>query len=550
MPLLQAWGGVTIAYRRSLNDSPAYTRNHEEITKAFEEGIYYAEALDPKAAKLDGFGHIEAMVFHKQVRDDAQGSASAADTRETRTSKAAESGKWHASDEEVVLPARSVFVATGARPNVAYEFEHKGHFAKEHGHYRTYRDVNGTLTPVTVAPHCKDAGFGAFTSYQQDHRRVSFVGDTHPVFHGSVVKAIASGQRIYPKIVAGLGERVHRRGDAAEYAGFRARMQEQFSATVESVRRLSPSTVELTVRAPLAARHFKPGQFFRLQNFETHALLLDGTALQTEALALAGARVDADSGRVSLMVMEYGASARLVGTFQPGDPVLLMGPTGVRAKIPGGGETVLVVGGRRAAATILSVGTALRAAGNRVLFAAGFENAGEIFCRDELEQAADTILWVMQSGAPVVPRRAQDRAAQGDLLEALVRYAADHPPIKLQDVDRLLVIGGAGLVRHVRDARRGPLGKFLSKNPVAIGSAHSVMQCMLKGVCSQCLQWQIDPATGLRTKAVFACSWQDEPIDIIDLDNLDERLAQNRLQEHLTNLWLDHLFERHKVARI
>ena len=205
VPLLQAWGGVTIAYRRSLNDSPAYTRNHEEITKAFEEGIYYAEALDPKTAKLDRYGHIEAMVFHKQLR--------------------AESGKWHASDEELVLPARSVFVATGARPNVAYEFEHKGHFAKEHGHYRTYRDVNGTLAPVTVAPHCKDADFGAFTSYQQDHRRVSFVGDTHPVFHGSVVKAIASGQRVYPKIVAGLGERVHRRGDAAEYAGFRARMR-------------------------------------------------------------------------------------------------------------------------------------------------------------------------------------------------------------------------------------------------------------------------------------------------------------------------------------
>ena len=108
----------------------------------------------------------------------------------------------------------------------------------------------------------------------------------------------------------------------------------------------------------------------------------------------------------------------------------------------------------------MSVGTALRAAGNYVLFAAGLENAGEIFCRDELEQAADTILWVTQSGAPVVPRRAQDRAAQGDLLEALTAYAADNPPIKLQNVDRLLAIGGAGLVRRVRDARRGPLGKF------------------------------------------------------------------------------------------
>ena len=131
-----------------------------------------------------------------------------------------------ACERRVVLPARSVFVATGARPNVAYEFEHKGHFAKEHGHYRTYRDVNGTLTPVTVAPHCKDTDFGAFTSYQRDHRRVSFVGDTHPVFHGSVVKAIASGQRIYPQIVAGLGERPYT-GAATppEYAGFRARMQ-------------------------------------------------------------------------------------------------------------------------------------------------------------------------------------------------------------------------------------------------------------------------------------------------------------------------------------
>ena len=32
--------------------------------------------------------------------------------------------------EKITLPARSVLVATGARPNVAYEFEHKGTFLK------------------------------------------------------------------------------------------------------------------------------------------------------------------------------------------------------------------------------------------------------------------------------------------------------------------------------------------------------------------------------------------------------------------------------------
>ena len=41
LPLLRAWGGVTVTYRQGLNQSPAYIRNHEEITKALEEGIFY-----------------------------------------------------------------------------------------------------------------------------------------------------------------------------------------------------------------------------------------------------------------------------------------------------------------------------------------------------------------------------------------------------------------------------------------------------------------------------------------------------------------------------
>ena len=43
--LLQSWGGVTIAYRKRLIDSPSYTLNHEEVEKALEEGIRFAEGL-------------------------------------------------------------------------------------------------------------------------------------------------------------------------------------------------------------------------------------------------------------------------------------------------------------------------------------------------------------------------------------------------------------------------------------------------------------------------------------------------------------------------
>src|SRR5204862_39622 len=45
--LLVGWGGVTIAYRKRLIDSPSYTLNHEEVGKALEEGVVFAEGLSP-----------------------------------------------------------------------------------------------------------------------------------------------------------------------------------------------------------------------------------------------------------------------------------------------------------------------------------------------------------------------------------------------------------------------------------------------------------------------------------------------------------------------
>ncbi|MHB8347200.1 MAG: FAD-dependent oxidoreductase [Acidiferrobacterales bacterium] len=534
--LLRAWGGITVAYRRGMNESPAYTRNHEEIIKALEEGIYYAEGLDPKEAQTDRYGQVEALRC-RQLSRNADGS-------------------WEDTGEEISVPARSILVATGARPNVAYEFEHRGHFAKEHGHYRTYHDAGDHLTAVPVAAHCKVDDFGPFTSYEVDNRRVSFLGDTHPVFHGSVVKAVASGKRTYPKILAAMGGRAGQRGDDQEYKRFRGQLDELLTTRVEKVERLAKTVVELTVRAPMAARRFRPGQFFRLQNFEAHASMVDGTRMQSEALALYGAKVDKDRGTVSVVVIEKGASSRLVAMLEPGDPVTLMGPTGVRATIPEGNETVMIVGGVLGVAYLRSVGTALRSAGNRVFYVAAFPTAGDVICRDEAEDAADCILWVTERGDPPAPRRPQDLAASGDLVETLVRYASGSlggtngaPPVQLEDVDRLLIIGSSCLVRRLRDARDQELGKFLAKRPQTVASIGTPMQCMLKGVCSQCLQWQIDPHTGRRTKAVFACSWQDQPVDIVDLDNLDERLSQNRVQEYLTGLWLDHLVSKNKLQR-
>lgn len=535
LPLLHAWGGVTVAYRQGLNQSPAYTRNHEEITKAFEEGIFYAEGLEPARADLDRFGHVQALVCRRRT----QGA----------------DGTWSVTQKQVTLPARSVFVAAGATPNTIYEREYPGTFIMRGDSFLPHREEGDALNAVEQNLHCKQPQFGPFTSYRKNDHRVSFLGDTHPVFHGSVVKAIASSMRTYPAIMENL--RTHSVGNGADdLAAFRARMTDLLQPRITQVRRYSPSVVQIEVRAPLAARNLRPGQFFRLQNYESLSPLVEGSRLQTEAMALTGVKIKTDPDSVSLMALEVGASSRLCATLRPGDPLVLMGPTGKPTEIPRD-ETILVAGGRRGAAVMLTLGPLLRAAGNRVLYFAGFRIADELYLQEQLEQAADVVVWCTASGTPIQPRRAQDRSLTGDFVDIVKCYAEGKlepagaaPLFNLMQVDRILAIGSERLLRMVQEGLHGRLAGCFRSDLKAIGSVGSPMQCMLQGVCAQCLQWQIDPATGQRTRAVFSCAGQDQPLAWVDLDHLDARLAQNKLQERITDLWLDYLFTHSDTARV
>jgi NADPH-dependent glutamate synthase beta subunit-like oxidoreductase/NAD(P)H-flavin reductase len=515
--LIHQWGGVTIAYRRRMQDSPAYINNHEELKKALEEGVFYSEALEPARVELDQYGHVKTLTCHKRIREIDH--------------------LWQATTEEVSLPAKSIFVATGTQPNVAYGFEHDGTFKRHRYQYYHYEDDSGELVPVNSITHCKDPDFGPFTSYTNDPYRVSLIGDTHPVFHGSVVKAIASGLRTYPKILNVLRPKLGQPGKESEYQAFAQRMRALFESRVLRSERRSDNVVEITLKAPLAAKHFKPGQFYRLQNYETFASSLNGTLLQMEPLALVAAECDKRQGTLSFMVIENGASSKLCALLRPGESVSLMGPTGVRTKITEEPETVLIIGDKLSIPLLSTYGPALRAAGSRVIYVGYFKHKKEIYCQERLENAADIILWSISSGERLKVRP-QDSCTAESPIAALPQYAKK---LLLNDVDRIHVIGNSQLLRGFQEARKTSLKEILLKNPRVSGSVYSTMQCMLKGVCAQCLQWQVDPETGQRTKAVFACSWPDQPLELIDFNNIDERLIQNRLQEHLSSLWVDAL---------
>lgn len=533
--LIHEWGGVTIAYRRAMQESPAYINNHEEVQKALEEGVYYSEGLEPAAVDLNEYGHAEALICYKRVRD------------ETNT--------WKTTQEELRLPARSILVATGTQPNTAYEFEHRKTFNRLNLQYQHYEDIDGELNVAHGVLHCKDLQFGPFTSYRKDDKRVSLIGDTHPVFHGSVVKAIASGMRTYPKILELLRHKINLDANSHEYHHFAKRMKDLFSARIVNIERKTNKSLELTIQAPLAAKHFKSGQFYRLQNYEMSAATIDQTLLQMEPLALAAAACDKVNGRLTFIVNENSTTAKLCATLKPNDAVSLMGPTGVRAKVPAERETILILGDQSSFPLLRSYGAELRAAANRVLYHGYFSDAREVYSQTDLENAADVIIWNTTSAPTITPRRTSDCSiVHENAMMALLQYQKsikeNSEAISLTDVDRIYVAGTTELLRSFQQARKTFLKEYLIKQPKVFGSVYGNMQCMLKGVCAQCLQWQTDPETGLRTKAVFACSWQDQPLELIDIDHIDARQSQNYLLDRFNQLWLDYLFTRHNIERL
>lgn len=501
--LIREWGGITIAYRKSIQESPAYQRNHEEVIKAMEEGIYYAEGLEPTAVLLDQYGAAQALVCRSRVQD--------------------EEGKWILSSEEQTLPARSIFVATGAKPNIAYEFEHRNTFVRSGTAYQGYENVAGHLHPVANNGHVKAESIGIFTSYDQQDRRVSFLGDTHPLFHGSVVKAIASAKRSYPHVMSVLKNKANST-TVETYSEFREKINHLFDARVVSVVRHTHDVVELTVNAPMAAKQFQPGQFYRIQNYEALSARVDNTKLQTETISALGI-AHANHDYLSFFIVENGASSKLISTLKIDQPISIMGPTGAKTKIPDDLEHIVIVGNRLAIMYLLSAGPALKSAGHRIHFIC-HATTQEQFALDRITKLTDSMIFCEQE-------------------EQVIN---EMQKINWESVRSVFVIGHASLLKKIQQARQIALKNQLHENVKFTASVYGSMQCMLKGVCAQCLQWQIDPATGKRTKAVYACSWQHQPMEIIDIDHMQERLTQNRPQEILTNLWIQYLFEKREVG--
>ncbi len=505
--LVNGWGGVTIAYRRRLIDSPSYTLNHEEVFKALEEDIRFAEGLSPVAVEIDANGAAKALKVE---------------------------GEQNGEKITATLPARTILVAAGTQPNTVLAREDATHAFIDGKYFRALDEAGEPATPERV---CKPDDVRVLMYKHTDGRFMSFFGDLHPSFAGNVVKAMGGAKQGYPVLTRTMETLAPAQKKPAEIL---AEANGNWRATVVRVDRLTPTIVEVVVEAPAAARNFEPGQFYRLQNYEARSKKVDGTLLTMEGLALTGAWVDKDKGLLSLITLEMGGSSDLCAMLEPGEPVIVMGPTGTPTEIEPG-ETVVLAGGGLGNAVLFSIGQAFRKAGSKVLYFAGYKKVIDRYKVEEIEAAADVVVWCCDEAPGFAPSRPQDKSTVDNIVETMRKYASGElgdQPIPFNAADRIVAIGSDGMMNAVRLARHGVLKPHMKAGHRALGSINSPMQCMMKEICAQCLQLHKDPVTGKET-VVFSCFNQDQELDRVDFGNLRQRLRQNGTQEKIGAQWID-----------
>jgi NAD(P)H-flavin reductase len=340
-------------------------------------------------------------------------------------------------------------------------------------------------------------------------------------------------------------------GSARDWKSFASKLDGLLKPTVVRVDRLTPTIVEVVVHAPLAARKFNPGQFYRLQNYEADSLRVRDTLLMMEGVALTGAWVDVEKGLLSMIILEMGVSSRLCSALRPGQRVVVMGPTGTPTEIPEN-TTALLLGGGLGNAVLFSIAKAFRERGGKVIYFAGYKKSEDFFKREEIEASTDVVVYSVDQGTPIAPRRQQDKSFVGNIVQAMVAYAKGElgsVTIPLSDAERVIAIGSDRMMAAVSAARHTALKPYLKEDHVGIASINSPMQCMMKAICAQCLQRHVDHSTG-KEEFVFTCVNQDQCMDDVDFEHLSSRLKANTVMEKIANAWLNVLMKEHAIPHV
>ncbi|MCC8369093.1 MAG: FAD-dependent oxidoreductase [Rickettsia endosymbiont of Oxypoda opaca] len=498
-------GGITIYYRGSLQNSPAYKLNHEELMQAMAVGVNFIENMQLHVINVDKYDYVESVEFNNY-------------------------------GERKKVKARTIIMAVGTEnakiesPEEKYSYfgdcdpKYAGSVVKalassKEGYEAINKRLDSMVKPALLRSSKKvPYVIPAKAGIQKKHLKQAKLYKN--LLYNSLKYSLDSrlrGNDIRNSSHATVpvkprNDKLFRLEDCK---GFFAKLDYLLNSKIEKINILSDKIVELVIHSPLAVQNFKPGQFFRLQNYS------DDVTKLMEPLALTGTYVDLEKNLIHLIVLETGQSSNLCRYLSVGEAVALMGPTGTPTEILKDSNMVLV-GGGLGNAVLLSIGQALKKNNCRITYFAGYKKLADRFYAEKIEEIADKVVWCFEEEQKCRSRTGKNLCIKGSVIDGI-----KHMQTQGEDffqIDRVIAIGSAEMMEAVSNIKN----KVFGENVELIVSVNASMQCMMKGICGQCVQ----KVKGDKSY-IFACSCQDQNAEIIDFPSLKNRLRQNAVQEKL-----------------
>jgi NAD(P)H-flavin reductase len=247
-----------------------------------------------------------------------------------------------------------------------------------------------------------------------------------------------------------------------------------------------------------------------------------------EGVVVTALAIDKEAGVISGIVVETGGSSSLIKNFKAGEPCVFMGPSGKPTEIFRN-ETVVLVGGGRGNQPLTALAEVFKDNGCKVLFFAGYRQKNYIVRPEKMQKCCDELIISVEEEV------SQMDYFQGSVIDSIKDYFSKN---KVK-IDRVFAIGNDHLMHEVARLRHENIVPEFADAKYSITSLNSPMQCMMKGVCGQCLQKKKN--INGEFEYFYSCANQDQSMDEVDFEHLHARCEQNSLLEKFAKLWIKNL---------
>ncbi len=477
--VINSLGGVKIIYHKAFEDSRAYKTNAVELQKTLRQGVSLIENAKLLKINKDNYNYLNSLDFE-------------------------------INGNIVNFSAKTMIIAIGTNPNNILQEEYKDIFNKKHIQLNTMDSHKFSF---------KNQEFSVILqklATAQGDISISILGDTHKIFNGSVVKAMASafyGQ--YPIIESMFENTIEK-----EFSKTIIDFEDNVLANLVSINKITDLIFEVNVKSKLIAEKFQAGQFFKIQNFESLSKTKNGIKLYSEPVILTGMHVDKENHIIKSVVLKSGVSTSILESIPLNEPVLFMGPLGEPTPLTHNKKIVLI-GGGLANATVISIACQAKLNNCDVIYVGGYKHIDDIFYLNLIKSNARKVFFSVDS---IKENYSIDgiEYIKGNVLSAVEEFKKSS---YRKDIDSIIIAGSCSMMGAVKN--------YLSddfKGINIIASLNSPMQCGLKGICGSCLQKSENGSFS------YTCSKQEVPVKEVNFQHLQERLEQNSLTEKLSYL--------------